>query len=91
MVFKLLGLILENLFNYCDRKFSLKTMLLLIDQLISHFQFIHSKGYIHRDVKPDNLLIGISPQGNTVYMTDIGLPKEIKDPDRYKYSVVGTL
>ncbi len=91
MAFELLGPSLEDLFNYCSRKFSLKTVLLLADQLISRFQYIHSKGYIHRDVKPDNLLMGIGTQGNTVYMTDIGLAKEIEDPDRHMYSVVGTL
>ena len=91
MAFELLGPSLENLFNYCGRKFSLKTVLLLADQLISRFQYIHSKGYIHRDVKPDNLLMGIGTQGNTVYMTDIGLAKEIEDSNRHSYSVVGTL
>jgi serine/threonine protein kinase len=91
MAFQLLGPNLENLFNYCSRKFSLKTVLLLADQLILRFQHVHSKGYIHRDVKPDNLLIGDGTQGNTIYMTDIGLAKEIEDPDRRIYSVVGTL
>jgi serine/threonine protein kinase len=47
--------------------------------------------YIHKDVKPDNLLMGVGTQGNTVYMTDIGLGKEIEDPDRRTYCVVGTL
>jgi serine/threonine protein kinase len=66
MVFELLGPNLENLLNYCGRRFSLKTVLLLADQLICRFQYIHSKGYIHRDVKPDNLLMGDGKQGNTV-------------------------
>ncbi|KAI1451821.1 kinase-like domain-containing protein [Annulohypoxylon moriforme] len=91
MAFELLGPSLENLFNYCGRKFSFKTVLLSADQLISRFQYIHSKGYIHRDVKPDNLLMGVGTQGNTVYMTDIGLAKEIEHLDRRTYSVVGTL
>ena len=91
MAFELLGPSLENLFNYCSRKFSLKTVLLLADQLILRFQYIHAKGYIYRDVKPDNLLMGVGTKGNTVYMTDIGLAKEIEDPDRHMYSVVGTL
>ena len=33
----------------CLRRFSLKTVLLLADQLISRIEYIHSKNFIHRN------------------------------------------
>ena len=45
---------MEKLLKYAKGKFSLKTVLLLADQMISRLEHLHSKGYVHRDIKPDN-------------------------------------
>ena len=91
MAFELLGPNLEDLFNYCGRKLSLKTVFMFADQLISRFQYIHSKGFIHRDIKPDNLLVGDCKQGNKIYVTDIWLAKETDHREWHSYPVVGTV
>lgn len=72
----LLGPSLEDLFNYCDRRFSLKTVLLLADQLIARIEYVHSKSLVHRDVKPDNFMMGTGRQGNVVHAVDFGLAED---------------
>ncbi|KAJ6533390.1 kinase-like domain-containing protein [Mycena vulgaris] len=80
MVMDLLGPSLEDLFNFCNRKFGLKTVLLLADQLISRMEYIHSRNFIHRDIKPDNFVMGIGKRGNQVNAIDFGLAKKFRDP-----------
>ncbi|XP_062223523.1 casein kinase 1-like protein 3 isoform X2 [Phragmites australis] len=79
LVIDLLGPSLEDLFVYCGRRFSLKTVLMLADQMITRIEFMHSKGYLHRDIKPDNFLMGLGRKANQVYVIDFGLAKRYRD------------
>jgi len=80
MVIDLLGPSLEDLFNYCGRKFSLKTVLMIADQMITRIEYMHAKNFIHRDIKPDNFLIGLGKRADKIYIIDYGLSKKYRDP-----------
>ncbi|PSS18075.1 Casein kinase 1-like protein [Actinidia chinensis var. chinensis] len=85
LVMDLLGPSLEDLFNFCSRKLSLKTVLMLADQMINRVEFVHSKSFLHRDIKPDNFLMGLGRRANQVYAIDFGLAKKYRDSSNHQH------
>lgn len=55
---ELLGANLDQLLHKVSGKFSLKTVIQLADQMIDRIKFVHENDYVHRDVKPENFLMG---------------------------------
>lgn len=47
---------------------------------ISRIEFVHAKSFIHRDIKPDNFLMGLGKRANQVNIIDFGLAKKYRDP-----------
>ena len=79
LVLELLWKNLDDLHYMCRDHFSLKTVLMIIDQTLAAMEILHSHGFIYRDVKPSNFMIGCGTQATTIYMADYGLAKPFRD------------
>ena len=57
----------------------MKTVLMLAVQMIGRIEYVHNKNFIHRDIKPDNFLMGIGRHCNKLFLIDFGLAKKYRD------------
>lgn len=82
LVIDLLGPSLEDLFDMCGRKQSIKTVAMLAKQMINRVESVHERNLIYRDIKPDNFLIGRpgTKYANMVFLIDYGMAKLYRDP-----------
>ncbi len=76
-----MGPSLESLLNGGLKKFTLKTVLMLIDQMIARLEYLHSRSLLHRDIKPDNFCMGANSKKNMLFLLDFGLAKKYVMPN----------
>lgn len=77
LVMDRLGENLGTLKKRCGGRFSLKTTLMIADQLLAVFESFHDRGVIHRDIKPENFCQGYGREGCYIFAIDFGLGKKI--------------
>ena len=84
LVEPLLDKSLFDIFNENRKRMTLEDICLIANQIIDRIQWVHSKNIVHRDIKPDNFLIG-RKDPNIVYLIDFGLSKKYKSSTTGKH------
>mmetsp|Transcript_54894 Transcript_54894/g.126107 ORF Transcript_54894/g.126107 Transcript_54894/m.126107 type:complete len:243 (-) Transcript_54894:241-969(-) len=82
----LCGKSLEELFQANGKKFSLKTVCQIGEQLVHRLEFLHSKGVVHRDIKPDNFVVGVGADAGVIHVVDFGLSKLVSKSRHLPFS-----
>ena len=77
LVMQLMDKSLEDILHI-RKTFSIKTTAMIVFQLIGVLHFIHDKNIIHRDVKPDNCVMGSAELNENLYLIDFGLAKKYR-------------
>ena len=85
LLMELLGKSIDKLFSDNKKQFSYKTIFEIGYQMIERIEYVHSKGYIHRDIKPGNFVIGKGDKSKIIYIIDFGLSKRYIDKNTDKH------
>ena len=76
LAMELLGKSLNEIFQDQNKKFSLKTVCTIAIDILKLIKHVHEKKLIHRDIKPDNFMIGKNKNKDIIYLIDFGLAKK---------------
>ncbi|XP_026322721.1 serine/threonine-protein kinase VRK1-like [Hyposmocoma kahamanoa] len=82
LVLERYGKDLWSLFKDCGRIFPTTTVFQLGLQMIDVLEYIHSRGYVHADIKGANILLGLKKgTENQAYLVDFGLATRVTDKE----------
>ena len=77
LVENLLGKSINQIWLEKNKKFNLKDICMFAFQGLERLEYVHSKNYLHRDIKTDNFLVG-NPDSSQIYLIDFGNAKKYK-------------
>ena len=86
LVMELMGKSLEDIFEeFPYKKFSVRCVCNIGFQMVEILEFIHNKHIIHRDIKPDNFVVGLNEKRKYIYILDFGLSKKYRSSKTLKH------
>ena len=86
LVMELMGKSLEDIFeSFVVKKMSVRCVCNIGYQIIEILEYIHNKHVIHRDIKPDNFVIGLNEKRKYIYILDFGLSKKYRSSRTLKH------
>jgi serine/threonine protein kinase len=86
LVMELMGKSLEEIFeNLPIKKMTVNCVGKLGLQMIEILEYIHNKHIIHRDIKPDNFVMGKGEKSKYLYLLDFGLAKKYRSSSTLKH------
>ena len=78
LVMELMGDSLEDIFSLYERKFYERCVCNVGYQMIEIIEYVHNRHIIHRDIKPDNFVVGLGDKKKYIYLLDFGLARKYR-------------
>ena len=83
---ELMGKSLQKLLSLLPKKkMSIRCVCNLGYQMVEILEYIHNKHIIHRDIKPDNFVMGKGIKSKNLYLLDFGLAKKYRSSKTLKH------